>query len=154
MALYLLLILRLKSGNTRHLLLPPLANTCCESRKTNRSLIAFVKALPDWELYQIDAVAVAQTLANEENVLSLHRANRYRELMGSLSPTAQQAIMTYIDTELVPGTVGYTFDFEGMAAQDPAAIAETIHFGCEHRDQLRSLRSVTLEWGQPISDSE
>lgn len=103
------------------------------------------------ELYQIDAVAVAQTFANEENILSLHRANRYRELMGSFSPAAQQAIMTYIDTELVPGTVGYTFDFEGMAAQDPAAIAETIHFGCEHRDQLKSFHSGTLELGQPIS---
>ena len=89
----------------------------------------------------LDAFGVATRVKQANDGVALRRAQRYRELMTSLTPESQQAIMAYLDT-VVAGTVHVTYDFPAMAQENPTLVAAMYAAQCTDEAPTQSADSA------------
>ena len=90
----------------------------------------------------LDAFGVATRVKQANDGVALRRAQRYRELMTSLTPGSQQAIMAYLDT-VVAGTVHVSYDFPAMAQENPTLVAAMYAAQCTVEAPTQSADSST-----------
>lgn len=81
---------------------------------------------------ELDVFAIATRVARANNGVALRHAQRYRELINSLTSASQQAINSYLDT-VVAGTVHVTYDFPAMAQENPTFVAAMYAAQCSDR---------------------